>query len=708
MIDNPFNSGNRLDSITANALSGLGETERANYDYILPYLQLGESDINRLVTNPFIYRCIAAMPDAATKKGWTLSFSDDVSYEKNKEINAKYLDYHSRLKTKYKLNRADFTARLTSGACIIIDVDDGRHYSEPINEKNIRTIKRLLIRDRYKIRPHLVSPEGYLILDPIEDVDHYWIGSSRDKFFHDNQGKSNDQKDYLIHESRILRFDGIVMSDNFMLNNSGWGLSITESVYPYFKQWDKALTAIAEIIETASVLTYSLQGLADLIRDENANGLLERFKSIKLMMSVFNGIALDAQSEKIDYVSRSFNGLENVAAIYRDAFIGASGEPHTVIFGDSAGGLGSTGESEENTRATAIASHQSTIYQPLLNRLDDLIFLAKDGPTKGKNLEGRLIQFIPWKEETTIEKQANRSTDVNILATALQSGIVTPDEARTVLGDPHWWPQLQLDTKEWKKQKEKAEQNDQGNPYGDPYSQFEDPQSQGVQDQQPQNDQYNPELEDNQENKPDNPDETDENPGENDDSNVEENQEEESPQKKPKKDSTYDEIDWSIPQNIRTYLRKSKDPGYFPLAKQLSITPAQVKVYSQQIKRKKGRISGFEKWIKNLQAQIEDSEIESHRGDSELDPQDELIDITAKRTADILVQVQDSLQKAIDSSKGNTDSLKYASLSSELANYEYPIDKLQQQLFEGILLSELAGRLETLQQSIEDTEDDDR
>ena len=437
-----------------------------------------------------------------------------------------------------------------------------------------------------------------------------------------------------------------------MLSNSGWGLSIVESTYPYFKQWEKALASIAEIIDTASILTYSLQGLSDLIRDEDSNGLTERFKSIKLMLSVFNGIALDSASEKIDYVTRSFNGLEAVADVFRDAFIGASGLTHNAIFGDSAGGLGATGESEENTQANAITSHQTTRYLPAISYLDRLIFLAKDGPTNGTIPDGMLVEFIPWKEETVAEKQQNRSGDITTLATAAQSGFITPEEARTVIGNPRWWPQLQLDKKEWVKQKAAQEAEAASLQEADPY----DYSGADVPVPEDMSEESAPDSEQNI-----------------------------------VQDSIYSDIDFRIPDKIKPFLNKDELSRKI-LTNKSSISPDQVKAIARQLRKKRGRPTIVSKWISKLASEID--EAENVRADSTKDIEAELIEAIVPSLSKDIAKIQDRIGRIVNTSQGESDTQKYTDLSTELVKLkDVNTAGIEKTLYQGFILAELAGRL---------------
>jgi hypothetical protein len=58
------------------------------------------------------------------------------------------------------------------------------------------------------------------------------------------------------------------------------------------------------------------------------------------------------------------------------------------------------------------------------------MFLAKDGPTGGKPLEGWSIAFNPLLEQTEAEKIANRSSQAQTDSVYLQAGVLVPEEVR--------------------------------------------------------------------------------------------------------------------------------------------------------------------------------------------------------------------------------------------------------------------------------------
>ena len=51
-------------------------------------------------------------------------------------------------------------------------------------------------------------------------------------------------------------------------------------------------------------------------------------------------MVIDADGEKVDFVSRNFAGVADAISHFKDDLIGASGLPHTAVFGDSPSGLG--------------------------------------------------------------------------------------------------------------------------------------------------------------------------------------------------------------------------------------------------------------------------------------------------------------------------------------------------------------------------------
>jgi len=424
---------------------------------IRPFTQ---QQIENCLTDAILKRVAWSLPASATQIMWQLSLGDDYSSVKSSKIVKEYSAYHTRLKTRERIRKALKFARSHGGSVIVLKIDDGKHYSEPVNERSIKSITGLIVRHRWQVSPYTRSSFGVFDL---EDIEHYEIltidSEIKQKLLF--KGSGNSLNDRLIHRSRILRFDGSLMPDDWMLaHNNGWGLSVFDEVWKYYKNYTNGLIGVGELIKTHSVLQHSFEGLRELMKsstEDSIAAIKQTMKTIRVMYDLY-GMVLHDSKEQFNWNSRPVAGMDALVNVHRDAFIGASGQPHTKLFGESPGGLGRDGKETQINWANTTAEYQGESIEPKAEILDHYMFLAKDGPTRGKMIEDYKRQYPSILRSTIEDIRSGRSTDVEALAGAIQSGFITTDEARTVPSNSDWWPELNLDQDKWEETKKKAEE----------------------------------------------------------------------------------------------------------------------------------------------------------------------------------------------------------------------------------------------------------
>jgi len=162
--------------------------------------------------------------------------------------------------------------------------------------------------------------------------------------------------------------------------------------------------------------------------------------------SIYRGYAIDAEKEELEFISRNFGGIGEVLEKLRVDIIGASKIPHTVLFGESPSGLGSTGRSEERDFAKTLADYQSTNFKRPIKKLMELIMLSKEGPTNGQLPESWRISFNPLFELNEREMADVRARVAAVDGRYIQLGVLSPKEvADARYGGSEWSMELTLD-----------------------------------------------------------------------------------------------------------------------------------------------------------------------------------------------------------------------------------------------------------------------
>ena len=419
-----------------------------------------QQQVENCLADAILKRIAWSLPSSSTQKMWQLSLGDDFSSKVGSKLVRDYYAYHEKLKTRSQFRKALQFSRSHGGTVIILKINDGRHYSEPVNEGKIKSISGLIVRHRWQVAPSVRTAASIFDLD---DIEHYEILTidqqiKQKLLFNETNSKQDDR---LIHRSRILRFNGALMPDDWMISyNNGWGLSVFDEVWKYYKNYTNGLNAVGELIKTQSVLQHSFEGLRELMMasdEESIAAIKQTMKSIRLMFDLY-GMVLHDSREQFNWNARPLAGMDSLVQVQKDGVTGASGMPHTIVWGESPGGLGRDGKETQINYANSVAEYQGENLDPSAAILDRYIFLAKDGPTKGKIPDDYQRQYPSILRMTIEDLRSGRLSDIQALASGIQAGFITPNEARTVPSNSDWWPEFNIDQKAWEEARKKAEE----------------------------------------------------------------------------------------------------------------------------------------------------------------------------------------------------------------------------------------------------------
>jgi len=488
--DNGHSSEIRNDGAFANALIGIGteldKTEQTQLGYVP---QLSKFQKEELIRREIPRRICHAYPLEATREGWDITFGGD---DQDNGILQELNNYRSQVGASIKdpnllddeegisdydlVQSAGIHANTYGGSALIVDVDDGAPPDEPIRKNYIKTIRSVEMLHSYQLQPDLTTswsanrPMHYDLL--LGGMQH---GDRLQNMFGEKAIKGKSKYSYKIHRSRIIRFDGIALPSDAMRDNRecpGWGQSLLDAIWTEFKQFGEIMAEIGAIIADYSLFVYFLDGLSDKISDGAEEKIKNRLRLLRKGGNMLGGVALDAKKERIEFVTRTFAGLDTLADKFLYLLVAVSGLPTTVILGRGPLGMAAqgTGDAEERVWAKLVGQYQASTLKSKLRRLYQLIFLAKDGPTKGKEPDGWDLHFRPLILESPSEKVDLRAAAINAYLSCIQSEVLTADEVRdSLFGGSQFSIDITLDKKEWDKKKAQAEQEALGGygSYGD-------------------------------------------------------------------------------------------------------------------------------------------------------------------------------------------------------------------------------------------------
>jgi hypothetical protein len=123
----------------------------------------------------------------------------------------------------------------------------------------------------------------------------------------------------------------------------------------------------------------------------------------------------------------------------------AAEQPVTLISGRSAAGMNATGESDIRGWYDTVAEGQTDEFKPRLERLLNLMFLAKDSPTSGRVPANWCVEFNPLWQPTDKELADTKKTKADTYVALVGAQIMTDAEAG--LGLAPDFPTIDVDSR---------------------------------------------------------------------------------------------------------------------------------------------------------------------------------------------------------------------------------------------------------------------
>jgi phage-related protein (TIGR01555 family) len=422
--------GVRADGLQ-NVLTGMNTgRDKSQYTKTTATVFLAQEELENLYGEWLPRRIVDIYADQATRKGFKVLFGGEgVRAEEVQGIEQVIEDLY----ILEHLNLAAKNSRLYGGACLLLFIDDGRPAYMPVDRRNIRRIEDIECLDRWQIAP-VINEEN---LYDYSKATYYQIISG---------DLINQPQLTYIHKDRILRFDGDWLPYRVRQRNYGWGMSSLQTVYDSFRHYWTGLNSAATLLTEFDIFVHKVRGLAAMLAAGKESSIRDRLQVNDMSKSIYRGYAIDAEKEELEFITRNFGGIGEILEKLRVDIIGASKIPHTVLFGESPSGLGSTGRSEERDFAKTLADYQSVHFKRPIKKLMELIMLSKEGPTKGELPESWRISFNPLFELNEREMADVRARVAAVDGRYIQLGVLSPKEvADARYGGSEWSMELTLD-----------------------------------------------------------------------------------------------------------------------------------------------------------------------------------------------------------------------------------------------------------------------
>lgn len=429
-----------------NSLTGLGTYQRDKrvHAHSVVHEMSYEQCAELYRSNDIAGRIADDLPDEMCRKGWTLAIAGAGGREAG-EKTAKVLE---ALEPKKQLRQCLRWARAFGGSALFVGANDGQTADQPLDETAIKSIDFLLpldtlelVPDSYygdPLHPKYGLPQTYRLNRFGAGVLPNTFGAASIKggtgaleqalsLLKPRNGQSAWATMPIVHETRLIRFEGVFINRLQLRGNRYWPDSVFVRCNQVIRDFNTSWDAAAVLLQDFAQAVVKMKGYTELLTKEGPAAIAEVAAMIDLKRSSLGLLLLDADDE-FERKATPVTGLPDLLDRFAQRLAAAAGMPVTRLMGMSPAGLNATGEQDGSNWDDKVSGAQDSDLRPALTRLLRLTFLAKAGPTNGKEPANWSFSFVPLKELSPTEEATRRYNIAQADDIYVKNGTVAPEE----------------------------------------------------------------------------------------------------------------------------------------------------------------------------------------------------------------------------------------------------------------------------------------
>jgi uncharacterized protein len=324
--------------------------------------------------------------------------------------------YLRRLDLSSGLEQCSRWARTFGGAGLLVGCTDGQvDYGLPVDTARVQSVTFLTPLERRELAASIYQR------DPTKP-DYGWPS----RYTLTTSGASVGTAS--LHASRLVRFEGVMSGrPNSPYNgvNNGWGESVLSLMYKTASGFEQSWAGVWQAMKEFSVSIYKLKDLVAMFAAGQGEAAQKRMAQLDGGKSQFQAVVLDGDRETYERVAVSFTGVPDILQRAMVLISAAVDIPVPVLFGMTASGLSSTGDGDARTWHQTVDSYRRDVLTPAIRQVADLVFAAKDGPTRGLPPENYEVKWPALFTPSLAEQAAVRKIMAETDAIYMGLGIVT-------------------------------------------------------------------------------------------------------------------------------------------------------------------------------------------------------------------------------------------------------------------------------------------
>ena len=264
--------------------------------------------------------------------------------------------------------------RAYGGAAILIGADDGStDLSQPLATARVKGIKFVTALEPREIQP--VAWYGDPQAPKFGMPALFQLTTSSHGVSVDGKMSTPTQR---VHESRLLMFPGVRVTDRIVSNLGGWGDSIFTRVFAWLRDFNLAFSSASTLISDFAQAVYKMDGLNELLVEDPKGIFAARAAGMNLTRDVMNAIMLDGK-DSFTREQTPVGGLPDLMDRISLGMSAASDIPLPLFMGESPGGINASGASGDQLRMfyDKMKSGQMRKVVPHLRVIVGLQFIAR-------------------------------------------------------------------------------------------------------------------------------------------------------------------------------------------------------------------------------------------------------------------------------------------------------------------------------------------
>jgi len=251
-----------------------------------------------------------------------------------------------------------------------------------------------------------------------------------------------------VHESRIIRFEGVRITRRQMRRQRGWGDSVYVRSAEEIRDLQTIYDNIAQLMQDVAQAVYKVKGLAEIISSaQGSQQFMARMAALDAARSTIRAMVLDADSEDFERKGTPLGGIAEIIEKFMLRVAAAAEIPVSLLMGQAPAGLNATGDSDIRYFYDRMSSMQERELTPPLQRLCEILFAAKKGPTQGRLPKKWQIVHRPLWQMDDLQQSQVHLAQAQADAIYIDRQVAPPEViAKSRFGGAKYSLETQIDT----------------------------------------------------------------------------------------------------------------------------------------------------------------------------------------------------------------------------------------------------------------------